>query len=119
MSFDASFRLSFEASDVRSDAPSFDPSDARSDAASIEMSDGRSDEVSFRTSFSRRFPANSETSFLASFQGSFEERDKGIERPRDRVVEGMRTSSGDDWSSLTDARAGVALHGESAMKGQA
>jgi hypothetical protein len=95
-SFDASFGLSFEASDERSNALSFETSDAPCDVTSIEMSDGRSDEVSFRVSVLRYFPASCETSFLASFQRSFEERDKGIERPRDRAAHsGRRPAIGD------------------------
>jgi hypothetical protein len=58
------------------------------------MSDGRSDEVSFRVSILRYFPANSDTSFLTSLQGSFEVRDKGIEKPRDRVAVGPAWLSG-------------------------
>jgi hypothetical protein len=95
-SFDASFRRSFELSDVRSDVLSFVSSDAKSDArsdvTSIEMSNGRSVEVGLRTSVLRYFPVNFEASFLTSFQTRLlarirlgvEERDRGIERSRDR-----------------------------------
>jgi hypothetical protein len=73
---------------VRSDARSFETSDARNDVKSNEMSDGRSDEVSFRVSVLGYFPVNSEMSFLTSFEGSLEEKDKGIERSKDRVTDG-------------------------------
>jgi hypothetical protein len=84
-SFAASFRRSFEASDVRNDALSFETSDARSDVKSIEMSNGISSEASFRVCIPRCFPANSDGSFLASVYGGFqrgsEERDEGGEQP--------------------------------------
>jgi len=48
MSVEVENERSFEASYVRSDAPSLETSGARNYVTSTEMSDGRSDEVSLR-----------------------------------------------------------------------
>ena len=93
-SFDASFRRSFESSDERSNALSFETSDARSNVTSFEMSYGRSYEVSSRVSVPGYFPANSETSFLTSLQGSFEERNRGVEDWPQRPVSDI---AGVEW----------------------
>ena len=90
MSFDASFRRSFESSDERSNALSFETSDARSNVTSFEMSDGMCSQTSSQVSSLRYFPANSETSFLASFGES----NRGVEDWSQRPVS---DSAGVEW----------------------